>query len=98
MYFIIFSTIPLFLGRLRTSAEHGIRNIVKYQNNSITKSHYPSFLDKLFLYDANFNYHLEHHLFPDIPSCNNEIVFKYTKTIHSNETLGKNMFDSLRKI
>ena len=97
-YFIIFSTIPLFLGRLRTSAEHGARNTKESQNESITKSHYPNLIDKLFLYDANFNYHMEHHLFPDIPSCNNINVFNYTKSIHTNETLGKNMLHSLKKI
>jgi fatty acid desaturase len=33
------------------------------------RSHRPNPMDRLLLYDLNFNLHREHHLYPNVPSC-----------------------------
>ncbi len=58
-------TVSLFLGRLRTVAEHA--GSAGYDD--FARSHAPRFFDRAVLYDANFNYHYEHHVLPQVPSC-----------------------------
>jgi fatty acid desaturase len=33
------------------------------------RSHQPNWLDRVLLYDVNFNCHAEHHAHPQVPSC-----------------------------
>lgn len=65
LYFAGLSTISLFLSRLRTLAEH--QQVVEFREN-FSRSHRFNLVDWLLLYDANFNYHLEHHLYPGVQS------------------------------
>lgn len=57
----------LFFAQARGFAEHvampgiGPRGCVR--------SHRPALFDRIFLYDLNFNFHREHHLHPQVPSC-----------------------------
>ena len=37
----------------------------------------PSFLEKWFIFQANFNFHFEHHLFPTVPAGNLPLLHKY---------------------
>ena len=60
-------TFGLFLSQLRGIAEHGVDEANK--QTGFARSHEPTLLDKLLLYDLNFNLHEEHHLHPEIPSC-----------------------------
>lgn len=61
------ATFGLFFAQLRGFAEHvtmpGILAV------GFVRSHRPSAIDRIFLYDLNFNFHREHHLFPAVPSC-----------------------------
>ena len=96
IYYISLSTVSLFLGRLRTTAEHGRSFKSEDKEKEFTKTHYPTFVDRLFLYDANFNYHLEHHLFPQMPSFYYSKVFKKIKNeIHDYKSLGNGMLATI---
>lgn len=61
------ATFGLFLSQIRGIAEHGIGDTSKQLG--FVRSHEPRLLDKLLLYDLNFNLHDEHHRQPQIPSC-----------------------------
>lgn len=61
------ATFGLFLSQVRGIAEHGVRDPDK--QIGFVQSHAPNLLDRLFLYDLNFNLHEEHHRDPQIPSC-----------------------------
>jgi fatty acid desaturase len=62
-YYLGLSTTSLFLSRLRTLAEH---QQVPPVDNDFSRSHKWNLFDWLFLYDANFNLHFEHHLYPNL--------------------------------
>ena len=79
--------LSLFLTRIRACAEHMRTNDIVEKDFS--RSHRPNGFDRFFFYDANFNYHLEHHIFPHMPACN---LPKFSQTfephIHDSRTLG----------
>jgi fatty acid desaturase len=59
-------TFGLFFSQLRGVAEHlAMGSTVE---DFSVRSHAPHWLDRIFLYDLNFNYHREHHLHPHCPS------------------------------
>lgn len=60
-------TFGLFLSQLRGVAEHGVRG--EADPAGFVRSHSPETSGKLFLYDLNFNFHEEHHRYPQVPSC-----------------------------
>jgi fatty acid desaturase len=91
------ATVSLFLARVRALAEH--QKCQCEGTHDFSRSHLPTVLDKILLYDANFNYHLEHHVEPAIPSKNLPAFYAtHTKTIHTSDTLGKGMFGTLYHI
>jgi fatty acid desaturase len=57
------ATFGLFFSQLRGIAEHAATEAHD------PRSHAPHWLDRLLLYDLNFNYHAEHHRDPQYPSC-----------------------------
>lgn len=64
--FVSGATFALFFSQLRGIAEHGA---LEGSDPHIVRSHRSSWLDRVLLYDLNFNYHAEHHAHPQIPSC-----------------------------
>jgi fatty acid desaturase len=60
--FLSAATFGLFFSQLRGIAEHGLAGSAR------VRSHAPNRLDRLLLYDLNFNYHAEHHRHPRHPS------------------------------
>ena len=61
------ATFGLFFAQLRGFAEHAA---LPGQNpEGCVRSHRPAAIDRILLYDLNFNYHREHHLYPNAPSC-----------------------------
>ena len=60
-------TFGLFFSQLRGIAEHGAMGDTI--ETRIVRSHAPRWLDRILLYDVNFNYHSEHHEHPQVPSC-----------------------------
>ena len=70
--FILYYIVPAFmwaplLTRIRSIAEHfGVENDNVYDKS---RTMYPNIIDKLFLGASwNINYHLDHHLYPSVPS------------------------------
>jgi fatty acid desaturase len=59
------ATLALFFSRTRGFCEHVSFSI---EHIGVARSHRPRLLDRLFFYTMNMNYHLEHHLYPSIPS------------------------------
>lgn len=84
-YFILFWLFPIlfwipFIHRLRSIAEHsGVKNKNVYNRS---RTMYPNFIDRFFL-GANWNatYHLDHHLFPSIPSYRLKKFHKLLKNL-----------------
>jgi fatty acid desaturase len=60
------ATFALFFSQLRGIAEHGA---TAPGDSYLVRSHPARWLDRVLLYDINFNYHAEHHALPHIPSC-----------------------------
>ena len=60
-------TFGLFFSQVRGIAEHGAMGDTL--ETRIVRSHAPRLLDRILLYDVNFNYHREHHEHPQVPSC-----------------------------
>jgi fatty acid desaturase len=61
------ATVGLFLSQLRGFAEHVA--LPGVDPAGFVRSHRPHPLDRILLYDVNFNFHREHHLYPQVPSC-----------------------------
>ena len=88
------ATISLCLARLRTFAEHVLPPEGDFKD--FTRSHLPNWLDAFFLYDAHFNYHLEHHLFPHMPSRHLPAFFEMNRDfVHARQTLNPSMFGTI---
>ncbi len=66
LYPIAAATWGLFFSQTRGFAEHVA---MPGQNPVHARTHTPNWFDKLFFYNLNFNYHIEHHEFPGVPSC-----------------------------
>ncbi len=64
--FVSGATFGLFFSQLRGIAEHGELGA---GGGPVVRSHRPSWLDRVLLYDLNFNCHAEHHEHPQVPSC-----------------------------
>src|SRR5262249_3979425 len=64
--FVSAASFGLFLSQLRGIAEHGAEAAGAMAG--LVRSHAPHWLDSVLLYDLNFNYHREHHLYPPPPS------------------------------
>lgn len=61
------ATFALFFAHVRGFAEHV--NLPHQPAAGHARTHLPHWFDKLFLYGLNFNYHIEHHAHPSVPSC-----------------------------
>jgi fatty acid desaturase len=87
-------TVSLFLSRVRTLAEH--QRDRHFAAHDFSRSHIPNTFDKVLLYDANFNFHVEHHLEPQIPSRNLAKYYEnFTRQFHTKETLGYAMIRTI---
>ena len=61
------ATFGLFFSELRGIAEHGAVGATAEEGN--VRSHASNSLDRILLHDVNFNFHREHHSYPQYPSC-----------------------------
>jgi fatty acid desaturase len=84
-------TFGLFFSQLRGIAEHGMVDQAKRAN--YVRSHAPHFLDRLLLYDLNFNYHAEHHRYPGFPSCHLPAIQRALRS--ADVATGDSMFATL---
>lgn len=67
-------TVGLFLSQIRGFCEHLAP--VSAESDVYFRTHKPRWFDKLCFYDMNFNFHVEHHRYPQIPAC-------HLATVHS---------------
>ena len=92
--YIGFGTISLFLARLRALAEH---QQVGSQYTDFSRSHPKNWFDTVLLQDANFCYHLEHHLYPSVQSRHlPELLSELTSELHTAESMGTSMLKTLK--
>ncbi|MGH8175336.1 MAG: fatty acid desaturase family protein [Steroidobacter sp.] len=64
--FVSTATFGLFFSQLRGVAEHATLRTMEAGH---VRSHAPHWLDRILLYDLNFNLHEEHHRYPQCSSC-----------------------------
>ena len=62
------ATFGAFFSRVRTFCEHATTQ--PQTGECFVRSHVPNLFDRAFFYALNMNYHAEHHLYPQVPSCN----------------------------
>jgi fatty acid desaturase len=94
------ATFSLFLARLRTLAEH---QQVDSSYSDFSRTHRRNWFDTLMLQDANFCFHLEHHLYPSVQSRHlPELLGELTEDLHTVDSQGstmiKTLVDSYRKL
>jgi fatty acid desaturase len=85
---LFFSQIRGFCEHIPSPNSHGERHV---------RTHLPNFIDSLLFYDLNFNYHLEHHLYPQVPSCHlPDIHLKLSRHgIHTKQTLSPSILQTI---
>jgi fatty acid desaturase len=68
--------VAITLNIVRTVAEHQPEDFPRFRDGlevamrPVARTTVPNWLEKWILYQANFNYHVEHHLFPAVPRHN----------------------------
>jgi fatty acid desaturase len=60
------ATFGLLFSRIRGFCEHIA--LPTEASAGVVRTHLPHLIEGLFLYDLGFNYHVEHHLYPTVPS------------------------------
>ena len=64
-FYVGLATVSLFLARIRALAEH---QQLGQEETDYSRSHRFNLFEWFVLYDANFNFHAEHHLYPNTQS------------------------------
>lgn len=67
LYPVSAATFGLFYSQTRGFCEHVPDG--SQMDGPAVRTHTPFWVDRIFFYSMNFNYHVEHHLHPSIPSC-----------------------------
>lgn len=89
-----FATVSLFLARLRALAEHQQMGTTY---TDFSRSHPKNWFDTFLLQDANFCYHLEHHLYPSVQSGHlPALLAELTSDLHTDDSMGKSMLKTLK--
>jgi fatty acid desaturase len=80
LYFLLWGypiiAVAIALNIVRTIAEHQPDDYPRYRKGEeiamqpVARTTLPNWFEKWLMYQANFNYHVEHHLFPAIPQHN----------------------------
>lgn len=89
--------ISLFLARIRAVVEHTRTNEILAKD--FTRSHKYNLIEEFMLYEANFNFHFEHHVFPQMPAYHlpkmNSVFFK---NLHPDQdTFSDSMFATIAR-
>lgn len=90
------ATFGLFFAQLRGFAEHVAMPGQSPEGN--VRSHELELIDRLLLHDLNFNYHREHHLHPNVPSCRLPELHRRLAAAHPDEfIMAPGMFATIRR-
>jgi fatty acid desaturase len=84
----------LFFAQTRGFAEHVAMPGI--EPRGYVRSHSPALMDRIFLYDLNFNFHREHHLHPQVPSCWLPALHENLAAEDAQFRLGGSMLDTIR--
>jgi fatty acid desaturase len=88
------ATFGLFFAQLRGLAEHVA--MPGQRAAGCVRSHRQIKIDVVLLYDLNFNYHHEHHLYPRVPSCHLPELHRRLASQQPNEfALASGMFSTI---
>jgi len=77
--------IAIVLNIIRTIAEHQPEDYPRFSDGvetamrPIVRTTVPNWFEKWLMYQANFNYHIEHHLFPAIPQHNLGLLHRHLR-------------------
>ena len=83
LYPVSAATFALFFSQTRGFVEHVA--FPDSPSESFVRTHLPNWFDRIFFYDVNFNYHVEHHLYPNAPSCNLPAIHEFVRDKHHTE-------------
>jgi fatty acid desaturase len=67
-------TLGLFFSRVRAFCEHV--SAFREPGACSVRTHVPNWFDRCFFYTLNMNYHVEHHLYPQIPACRLPVIHR----------------------
>jgi fatty acid desaturase len=96
LYPLSAATFGLFFSQIRGFAEH-IADEGTDENGAV-RTHLPNRFDRLFFYALNFNYHVEHHLYPYVPSWQlPEVHPLIADECHSPATLSTSIVGTIRR-
>jgi fatty acid desaturase len=80
LYFVLWAypivAVAVALNIVRSVAEHQPEDFPRYRDGvelamrPVARTTVPNWFEKWLLYQANFNYHVEHHIFPTVPRHN----------------------------
>jgi NADH dehydrogenase len=91
--FVSAATFGLFFSQLRGIAEHAAEGDDTIAGT--VRSHAPHWMDRVLLYDLNFNFHREHHLLPRCPS--RELAALHAQ-VSRGAYVGTSMFCTIKRI
>lgn len=87
LYFALWAypiiAVAVALNIVRSVAEHQPEDFPRFQEGAevamrpVARTTVPNWFEKWMLYQANFNYHVEHHLFPAVPRHNLEKLHRH---------------------
>lgn len=96
LYPLSAATFALFLSQLRGFAEH-VADEGQPEESSV-RTHLPNLFDRFFFYHLNFNYHVEHHLYPYVPSCHlSEVHDLIKEECHDDRTISNSILLTVRR-
>lgn len=89
------ATVALFLSQLRGFCEHVTP--VPAADESFVRTHRPNLVDRTLFYGLNFNFHVEHHLYPAVPSCQLPRLHKtHGNLFHTPQSLSSSILETVR--
>ena len=89
------ATVGLFFSQIRGFCEHVPSP--HHSNEENVRTHVPNWFDRIFFYSLNFNYHVEHHLFPSVPSYSLPALHSEIKlNCHDPESISESIFSTIQ--
>ena len=90
------ATVALFLSQLRGFCEHVVP--AGADEEAFVRTHLPNLFDRTFFYALNFNYHVEHHLYPAVPSrLLPRLCETVAKPFHRPDTISTSIIRTVRQ-
>lgn len=89
------ATVALFLSQMRGFCEHIVAS--GSEEEAFVRTHLPNPVDRMLFYGLNFNYHVEHHLYPAVPSRMLPALYRtHGSRFHRADTVSPSIFQTVR--